>query len=172
MLTTSSIVRTLCSRPMSGQTRASCLPGACSMIMYSAPTGLVESTSEHQARTLGTGTWRTFLSWRGVRGIVPSYSLTSLTKSIVATSDAVVIKAGPALGFGTRAMNFILLAMVRLKDSLYDPSPIFSMRTQGPAEHASTATFCSPEMSNSRYFSRSCCSSPHSHRPLVYLKKS
>lgn len=38
-LTAFSIVRTLCSRPISGQTKAGCLPGACSMIIYSALPG-------------------------------------------------------------------------------------------------------------------------------------
>lgn len=56
----------------------------------------------------------------GARKPVAGYLVISLTKCMVATSDAVVRKAGPVLGFGTRAITFISLVMVRLKDLLYD----------------------------------------------------
>ena len=49
------------------------------------------------------------------------------TKSIVATSDAVVRKAGPALGFGMRAMT-VLLSFIRKRNTLLKPpSAIFTI---------------------------------------------
>lgn len=63
----------------------------------------------------------------------------SHTKSMVATSEAVVLQAGPAFGFGIRAIATEPLSMTSRKTLLNPPLASFIMDTQDCATTLSAA---------------------------------
>ena len=152
---------------MIGHTRSSSIPGAFSMMMYSAPIGL-SSVLELQAKTLGIGVPRTV---RAYSEPVKLFSVLILgvrnTKSIVATSLAVVKWAKPAFGFGTLATTWAPLSMERSMLLLYMPSGNFSIPTQVFAPTVSAAQRASSFTLNRTRRCDISNSSSQMKRPLV-----
>jgi len=88
--TKSSLMLVLSEISISSQTSLNCVPGASSIMIYSASTGF--SAFALQAKTFGTGILSTVLAYKKSKNeTVLLGRRDSLTKSIVATSEAVVL---------------------------------------------------------------------------------
>lgn len=91
----------------------------------------------------------------------------SHTKSIVATSLAVVKCGLPALGFGSLAIISSPSSMVSWNTLLYWPSEIFNTWVHDCAPTTEAASCRSAERLKLTWRQASCCCSFQSHRPEV-----
>lgn len=94
----------------------------------------------------------------------PFYTMSSLTKSIVATSEAVALNGGPILGC---AIAVVPSSIVSLKTLLDPPSASLIIHEQVLDPTLLAAILWSSSTSNRLYRFLSCIDSFHSQRPPV-----